>query len=63
LTTKRDEINVRCADQATPEPAPPARRPFVPPLLRRHEPLTRITLVSGGGFDGGGDAGGTFFGG
>jgi hypothetical protein len=40
-------------------PAPP----FVPPRLTRHEPLTRITLVSGNDFPGSGGAGGTFFGG
>jgi hypothetical protein len=37
---------------------------FVPPRLRRHEPLSRITLVSSGSFGGSGSAGGgTFFGG
>lgn len=39
------------------------RAPFVPPRLTRHEPLTRITLVSGNDFPGSGGAGGTFFGG
>jgi hypothetical protein len=39
------------------------RRPFVVPRLTRHEPLTRITLVSGNDFPGSGGAGGTFFGG
>jgi len=38
-------------------------RAFVPPRLTRHEPLTRITLVSGNDFPGSGGAGGTFFGG
>jgi hypothetical protein len=40
-----------------------AARAFVPPRLTRHEPLTRITLVSGNDFPGSGGAGGTFFGG
>jgi hypothetical protein len=52
---------------AAPGPeAPTARggsRPFVTPRLTRHEPLTRITLVSGNDFGGSGGSGGTFFGG
>jgi hypothetical protein len=39
------------------------RRAFVIPQLTRHEPLTRITLVSGTDFGGSGGSGGTFFGG
>jgi hypothetical protein len=37
-----------------------SRRPFVEPELAKHEPLTRITLVSE--FGGGGGGQGTFFG-
>lgn len=44
-------------------PSAERRAPFVPPRLTRHEPLTRITLVSGNDFPGSGGAGGTFFGG
>ena len=43
--------------------APGGSRPFVTPRLTRHEPLTRITLVSGNDFGGSGGSGGTFFGG
>jgi hypothetical protein len=42
--------------------APGGSRPFVTPRLTRHEPLTRITLVSGNDFGGSGGSGGTFFG-
>jgi hypothetical protein len=38
------------------------KREFVAPRLTRHEPLTRITLVSGNDFPGSGGSGGTFFG-
>jgi hypothetical protein len=46
-----------------PGAAPGGSRPFVTPRLTRHEPLTRITLVSGNDFGGSGGSGGTFFGG
>lgn len=38
------------------------RNPFLLPQLTRHEPLTRLTLVSPNDFGGSGDSGGTFFG-
>jgi hypothetical protein len=38
------------------------KKPFTEPKLTHYEPMHRITLVSSGGFDGGGGTGGTFFG-
>lgn len=38
-----------------------ARKSFLLPQLTRHEPLTRLTLISPNDFGGSGDSGGTFF--
>ena len=57
--------NDRQKPQTKPEAAvtPEARRPFPEPILTKHDPLTRITLVSGDTFNGSGfgGSGATFF--
>lgn len=63
---KASDTRPAAAEKGVTESQAPAlavgRRPFVEPRLTRHEPLTRITLVSGNDFPGSGGAGGTFFG-
>src|SRR2546426_152022 len=55
-TPVRSQPNDRQEPQTKPEAAvtPEARRPFPEPVLTKHNPLTRITLVSGDTFNGSG---------